>query len=67
MSKEQQMTENIFYPTFGAITSIGIGAIFLEVVGALVLGVIGAIGGWLAKDYIIPFVKKKLKINDKSN
>lgn len=59
MSKE--VVDNLTYPAFGALTSIGIGAFFLEILGALILGMVGAIGGWIVKEFVIPFLNKKFK------
>lgn len=56
MSKESLNT--ITYPLFGSLTAIGFGAIFFQLIGALFLGVFGAIGGWLAKEFVIPYLNK---------
>jgi len=59
MSKE--VVDNLTYPAFGALTSIGIGAFLLELLRALIRGTVGASGGWAVKEFVIPCLNKKFK------
>lgn len=60
MSK-QAAIDTVVYPFFGFLTSLGFGAFFFEAVGALILGILGAVGGWIAKEFILPYLNNLRK------
>lgn len=60
MSK-QAAIDTITYPLFGGLTSIGFGAFFFEAAGAIILGILGAVGGWVAKEFILPYLNNLRK------
>jgi hypothetical protein len=67
MSKHEisSMITKIELPLIGAITATSVGSIVLQGLGTLALGIIGAIGGWLARKYLIPKIERLIsKRND---
>lgn len=57
-------TEDVMYPLIGYVSSISFFS-FLELIGtlvmALLIGIFGAIGGWIFKKYVNPWLDRKFK------